>query len=146
MKIFIINFLGIDYEEIVGNMKIIDHCKIRLETSILFAAIFLSVMSIGYTDSSLGILYRERQLVICVILMVLLIIVRTFKTIELINKFVVTREVVTAGKINGLHIIDLDKVSLLKDVGNKKTYWSYLDNNILIRDGKYKNNKNTGGI
>ena len=62
MKIFIINFLGIDYEEIVGNMKIIDHCKIRLETSILFAAIFLSAMSLGYTDSSLGILYRERQL------------------------------------------------------------------------------------
>lgn len=136
MKIFIINFLGIDYEEIVGNMKIIDHCKIRLETSILFAAIFLSVMSIGYTDSSLGILYRERQLAICVILMVLLIIVRTFKTIELINKLVATREVITAGKINGLHVIDLDKVSLLKDVGNKKTYWSYLDNNILIRDEK----------
>lgn len=136
MKIFIINFLGIDYEEIVGNMKIIDHCKIRLETSILFAAIFLSVMSIGYTDSSLGILYRERQLAICVILMVLLIIVRTFKTIGLINKLVATREVMTAGKINGLHVIDLDKVSLLKDVGNKKTYWSYLDNNILIRDEK----------
>ena len=136
MKIFIINFLGIDYEEIVGNMKIIDHCKIRLETSILFAAIFLSVMSIGYTDSSLGILYRERQLVICVILMVLLIIVRTFKTIELINKLVATREVITAGKINGLYVIDLDKVSLLKDVGSKKTYWSYLNNNILIRDGK----------
>lgn len=136
MKIFIINFLGIDYEEIVGNMKIIDHCKIRLETSILFAAIFLSVMSIGYTDSSLGILYRERQLVICVILMVLLIIVRTFKTIGLINKLIATREVITAGKINGLQGIDLDKVSLLKDVGNKKTYWSYLNNNILIRDEK----------
>lgn len=136
MKIFIINFLGIDYEEIVGNMKIIDHCKIRLETSILFAAIFLSVMSIGYTDSSLGILYREQQLAICVILMVLLIIVRTFKTIGLINKLVATREVITAGKINGLYVIDLDKVSLLKDVGNKKTYWSYLNNNILIRDGK----------
>ena len=136
MKIFIINFLGIDYEEIVGNMKIIDHCKIRLETSILFAAIFLSVMSIGYTDSSLGILYRERQLVICVILMVLLIIVRTFKTIGLINKLVATREVITAGKINGLYDIDLDKVSLLKDVGNKKTYWIYLNEIILIRDGK----------
>lgn len=136
MKIFIINFLGIDYEEIVGNMKIIDHCKIRLETSILFVAIFLSVMSIGYTDSSLGILYRERQLVICVILMVLLIIVRTFKTIGLINKLIATREVITAGKINGLQVIDLDKVSLLKDVGNKKTYWSYLNNNILIRDEK----------
>ena len=136
MKIFIINFLGIDYEEIVGNMKIIDHCKIRLETSILFAAIFLSVMSIGYTDSSLGILYRERQLVICVILMVLLIIVRTFKTIGLINKLIATREVITAGKINGLQGIDLDKASLLKDVGNKKTYWSYLNNNILIRDEK----------
>lgn len=136
MKIFIINFLGIDYEEIVGNMKIIDHCKIRLETSILFAAIFLSVMSIGYTDSSLGILYRERQLVICVILMVLLIIVITFKTIGLINKLIATREVITAGKINGLQGIDLDKVSLLKDVGNKKTYWSYLNNNILIRDEK----------
>lgn len=136
MKIFIINFLGIDYEEIVGNMKIIDHCTIRLETSILFAAIFLSVMSIGYTDSSLGILYRERQLVICVILMVLLIIVRTFKTIGLINKLIATREVITAGKINGLQGIDLDKVSLLKDVGNKKTYWSYLNNNILIRDEK----------
>ena len=136
MKIFIINFLGIDYEEIVGNMKIIDHCKIRLETSILFAVIFLSVMSIGYTDSSLGILYRERQLAICVILMVLLIIVRTFKTIGLINKLVATREVITAGKINGLHVIDLDKVSLLKDVGNKKTYWTYLNEIILIRDGK----------
>lgn len=136
MKIFIINFLGIDYEEIVGNMKIIDHCKIRLETSILFAAIFLSAMSLRYTDSSLGILYRERQLAICVILTILLIIVRTFKTIELINKLVATREVITAGKINGLHVIDLDKVSLLKDVGNKKTYWSYLDNNILIRDEK----------
>lgn len=136
MKIFIINFLGIDYEEIVGNMKIIDHCKIRLETSILFAVIFLSVMSIGYTDSSLGILYRERQLAICVILMVLLIIVRTFKTIGLINKLVATREVMTAGKINGLHVIDLDKVSLLKDVGNKKTYWTYLNEIILIRDGK----------
>lgn len=136
MKIFIINFLGIDYEEIVGNMKIIDHCKIRLETSILFAAIFLSVMSIGYTDSSLGILYRERQLAICVILMVLLIIVRTFKTIGLINKLVATREVITAGKINGLYVIDLDKVSLLKDVGSKKVYWSYLNNNILIRDEK----------
>lgn len=117
-------------------MKIIDHCEIRLETSILFAAIFLSVMSIGYTDSSLGILYRERQLAICVILMVLLIIVRTFKTIVLINKLVATREVITAGKINGLHVIDLDKVSLLKDIGNKKTYWSYLNNNILIRDEK----------
>ena len=136
MKIFIINFLGIDYEEIVGNMKIIDHCKIRLETSILFAAIFLSVMSIGYTDSSLGILYRERQLAICVILMVLLIIVRTFKTIVLINKLVATREVITAGKINGLYVVDLDKVSLLKDVGSKKVYWTYLDNIILIRDGK----------
>lgn len=136
MKIFIINFLGIGYKEIVGNMKIIDHCEIRLETSILFAAIFLSVMSIGYTDSSLGILYRERQLAICVILMVLLIIVRTFKTIVLINKLVATREVITAGKINGLHVIDLDKVSLLKDIGNKKTYWSYLNNNILIRDEK----------
>ena len=136
MKIFIINFLGIDYEEIVGNMKIIDHCKIRLETSILFAVIFLSVMSIGYTDSSLGILYRERQLAICVILMVLLIIVRTFKTIKLINKLVATREVITAGKINGLYVIDLDKVSLLKDVGSKKVYWSYLNNNILIRDEK----------
>ena len=136
MKIFIINFLGIDYEEIVGNMKIIDHCKIRLETSILFAVIFLSVMSIGYTDSSLGILYRERQLAICVILMVLLIIVRTFKTIGLINKLVATREVMTARKINGLHVIDLDKVSLLKDVGNKKTYWTYLNEIILIRDGK----------
>lgn len=78
--------------------------------------------------------------------MVLLIIVRTFKTIGLINKLVATREVITAGKINGLHVIDLDKVSLLKDVGNKKTYWLYLNNNILIRDGKYKNNKNTGGI
>ena len=117
-------------------MKIIDHCKIRLETSILFAVIFLSVMSIGYTDSSLGILYRERQLAICVILMVLLIIVRTFKTIELINKLVATREVITAGKINGLYVIDLDKVSLLKDVGSKKVYWSYLNNNILIRDEK----------
>lgn len=136
MKIFIINFLGIDYEEISGNMKIIDHCKIRLETSILFAVIFLSVMSIGYTDSSLGILYRERQLAICVILMVLLIIVRTFKTIKLINKLVATREVITAGKINGLYVIDLDKVSLLKDVGSKKVYWSYLNNNILIRDEK----------
>lgn len=136
MKIFIINFLGIDYEEIVGNMKIIDHCKIRLETSILFAAIFLSVMSIGYTDSSLGILYREQQLAICVILMVLLIIVRTFKTIGLINKLVATREVITAGKIKGLYVIDLDKVSLLKDVGNKKTYWTYLNEIILIRDGK----------
>ena len=136
MKIFIINFLGIDYEEIVGNIKIIDYCKIRLETSILFAAIFLSVMSIGYTDSSLGILYRERQLAICVILTILLIIVRTFKTIELINKLVATREVITAGKINGLQVINLDKVSLLKDVGNKKTYWTYLDNIILIRDGK----------
>jgi hypothetical protein len=136
MKIFIINFLGIDYEEIAGNMKIIDHCKIRLETSILFAVIFLSVMSIGYTDSSLGILYRERQLAICVILMVLLIIVRTFKTIKLINKLVATREVITAGKINGLYVIDLDKVSLLKDVGSKKVYWSYLNNNILIRDEK----------
>jgi hypothetical protein len=136
MKIFIINFLGFDYEEISGNMKIIDHCKIRLETSILFAVIFLSVMSIGYTDSSLGILYRERQLAICVILMVLLIIVRTFKTIKLINKLVATREVITAGKINGLYVIDLDKVSLLKDVGSKKVYWSYLNNNILIRDEK----------
>ena len=136
MKIFIINFLGFDYEEISGNMKIIDHCKIRLETSILFAVIFLSVMSIGYTDSSLGILYRERQLAICVILMVLLIIVRTFKTIKLINKLVATREVITAGKINGLYVIDLDKVSLLKDMGSKKVYWSYLNNNILIRDEK----------
>lgn len=136
MKIFIINFLGFGYEEISGNMKIIDHCKIRLETSILFAVIFLSVMSIGYTDSSLGILYRERQLAICVILMVLLIIVRTFKTIKLINKLVATREVITAGKINGLYVIDLDKVSLLKDVGSKKVYWSYLNNNILIRDEK----------
>lgn len=136
MKIFIINFFGFDYEEISGNMKIIDHCKIRLETSILFAVIFLSVMSIGYTDSSLGILYRERQLAICVILMVLLIIVRTFKTIKLINKLVATREVITAGKINGLYVIDLDKVSLLKDVGSKKVYWSYLNNNILIRDEK----------
>lgn len=136
MKIFIINFLGIDYEEIVGNMKIIDHCKIRLETSILFAAIFLSAMSLGYTDSSLGILYRERQLAICVILMILLVVIRTFKTIELINKLVATREVITAGKINGLYVIDLDKVSLLKDVGSKKVYWSYLNNNILIRDEK----------
>lgn len=93
-------------------------------------------MSIGYTDSALGMLYRERQLAICVILMVLLIIVRTFKTIKLINKLVATREVITAGKINGLQVIDLDKVSLLKDVGNKKTYWSYLNNNILIRDEK----------
>lgn len=146
MKIFIINFLGFDYEEISGNIKIVDYCKIQLETSLLFVAIFLSVMSIGYTDSALGMLYRERQLAICVILMVLLIIVRTFKTIGLINKLVATREVITAGKINGLHVIDLDKVSLLKDVGNKKTYWLYLNNNILIRDGKYKNNKNTGGI
>lgn len=128
MKIFIINFLGIDYEEIVGNMKIIDHCKIRLETSILFAAIFLSVMSIGYTDSSLGILYRERQLVVSVILMVLAIIIRTFKTIDLINKLVATREVITAGKINELQVIDLDKVCLLKDVENKKIYWKYLGN------------------
>lgn len=117
-------------------MKIIDHCKIRLETSILFAAIFLSAMSLGYTDSSLGILYRERQLAICVILMILLVVIRTFKTIELINKLVATREVITAGKINGLYVIDLDKVSLLKDVGSKKVYWSYLNNNILIRDEK----------
>ena len=55
---------------------------------------------------------------------------------ELIKKLVATREAITAGKINGLQVIDLDKVSLLKDVGNKKTYWSYLNNNILIRDGK----------
>ena len=136
MKIFVINFLGFDYAEIVGNMKIIDHCKIRLETSILFAAIFLSAMSLGYTDSALGMLYRERQLVVSVILMVLAIIIRIFKTMELINKLVATREVITAGKINGLQVIDLDKVSLLKDVGNKKTYWSYLNNNILIRDKK----------
>lgn len=136
MKIFIINFLGIDYEEISGNIKIVDYCKTRLEIALLLTAIFLSVMSIGYTDSSLGILYRERQLAICVILTILLIIVRTFKTIELINKLVATREVITAGKINGLQVIDLDKVSLLKDVGNKKTYWSYLNNNILIRDEK----------
>jgi len=93
-------------------------------------------MSIGYTDSSLGILYRERQRAICVILMILLVVIRTFKTIELINKLVATREVITAGKINGLHVIDLDKVSLLKDVGNKKTYWIYLNEIILIRDGK----------
>ena len=125
MKIFIINFFGFDYEEISGNIKIVDYCKIQLETSLLFVAIFLSVMSIGYTDSELGMLYRERQLV------VLLIIVRTFKTIVLINKLVATREVITAGKINGLQVIDLDKVSLLKDVGNKKTYWIYLDNIIL---------------
>ena len=31
MKIFIINFLGIDYEEISGNIKIVDYCKTRLE-------------------------------------------------------------------------------------------------------------------
>ena len=134
MKIFIINFLGFDYEEVSGNIKIVDYCKIQLETSILFAVIFLSVMSIGYTDSSLGILYRERQLAICVILTILLIIVRTFKTIVLINKLVATREVITAGKINGLQVINLDKVSLLKDVGNKKTYWEYLGNIILIKD------------
>ena len=134
MKIFIINFFGIDYTEIVENIKIVDYCKIRLETSLLFAAIFLSAMSIGYTDSSSGMLYRERQLVVSVILMVLAIIIRTFKTIELINKLVATREVATAGKINGLSVIDLDKVSLLKDVGSNKTYWTYLDNIILIRD------------
>ena len=136
MKIFIINFFGFDYGEISGNIKIVDYCKIQLETSLLFVAIFLSVMSIGYTDSELGMLYRERQLVVGVILMVLTIIIRTFKTIELINKLVATREVITAGKINGLYVIDLDKVSLLKDIGSKKTYWSYLNNNILIRDGK----------
>lgn len=136
MKIFIINFLGIDYAEISGNVKIIDYCKTRLEIALLLTAIFLSAMSLAYTDSALGMLYRERQLVVSVILMVLAIIIRTFKTIELINKLVATREVITAGKINGLHVIDLDKVSLLKDVGNKKTYWSYLNNNILIRDGK----------
>ena len=134
MKIFVINFFGIDYAEIVGNVKIIDRCKIRLETSLLFAAIFLSAMSIGYTDSSSGMLYRERQLMVCAIFVVLLIIIRIFKTIKLINKLVATREAITAGKINGLHVIDLDKVSLLKDVGSKKTYWSYLNNNILIRD------------
>lgn len=136
MKIFVINFLGFDYEEISGNIKIVDYCKIQLETSLLFVAIFLSVISIGYTDSELGMLYRERQLVVSVILMVLTIIIRTFKTIELINKLVATREVITAGKINGLQVIDLDKVSLLKDVGNKKTYWIYLNEIILIRDGK----------
>lgn len=136
MKIFIINFFGFDYEEISGNIKIVDYCKIQLETSLLFVAIFLSVMSIGYTDSELGMLYRERQLVVGVILMVLTIIIRTFKTIELINKLVATREVITAGKINGLYVIDLDKVSLLKDVGSKKSYWTYLDNIILVRDGK----------
>ena len=134
MKIFVINFFGIDYAEIVGNVKIIDHCKIRLETSLLFAAIFLSAMSIGYTDSPSGMLYRERQLMVCAIFVVLLIIIRIFKTIKLINKLVATREVATAGKINGLSVIDLDKVSLLKDVGSKKTYWTYLNNNILIRD------------
>lgn len=128
MKIFVINFLGFDYEEISGNIKIVDYCKTRLETALLLTAIFLSVMSIGYTDSSLGILYRERQLVICVILMILLIIVRTFKTIDLINKLVATREVITAGKINELQVIDLDKVRLLKDVENKKIYWEYLSN------------------
>lgn len=128
MKIFVINFLGFDYEEISGNIKIVDYCKTRLETALLLTAIFLSVMSIGYTDSSLGILYRERQLVICVILMILLIIVRTFKTIDLINKLVATREVITAGKINELQVIDLDKVRLLKDVENKKIYWEYLGN------------------
>lgn len=136
MKIFVINFLGFDYEEISGNIKIVDYCKIQSETSLLFVAIFLSVISIGYTDSELGMLYRERQLVVSVILMVLTIIIRTFKTIELINKLVATREVITAGKINGLQVIDLDKVSLLKDVGNKKTYWIYLNEIILIRDGK----------
>ena len=135
MKIFVINFFGIDYAEIVGNIKIVDYCKIRLETSLLFAAIFLSAMSIGYTGSSTGILYKERQLAICVILMILLVVVRTLKTIALIDKLTATREVITAGKMNKLHIIDLDKVSLLKDVGSKKTYWSYLNNNILIRDG-----------
>ena len=136
MKIFVINFLGFDYEEISGNIKIVDYCKIQLETSLLFVAIFLSVISIGYTDSELGMLYRERQLVVSVILMVLAIIIRIFKTMELINKLVATREVITAGKINGLQVIDLDKVSLLKDVGNKKTYWIYLNEIILIRDGK----------
>lgn len=136
MKIFVINFLGFDYEEISGNVKIVDYCKIQLETSLLFVAVFLSVMSIGYTDGTLGMLYRERQLVVSVILMVLTIIIRTFKTIEILNKLVATREVITAGKINGLQVINLDKVSLLKDVENKKTYWSYLNNNILIRDGK----------
>lgn len=136
MKIFVINFLGFDYKEISGNIKIVDYCKIQLETSLLFVAIFLSVMSIGYTDSELGMLYRERQLVVGVVLMVLTIIIRTFKTIGLINKLVATREVITAGKINGLQVIDLDKVSLLKDVGSKKVYWTYLDNIILIRDGK----------
>ena len=134
MKIFIINFFGFDYKEISENIKIVDYCKIQLETSLLFVAIFISVMSIGYTDSALGMLYRERQLVVGVILMVLTIIIRTFRTIELINKLVATREVITAGKINELQVIDLDKVSLLKDVGNNKTYWTYLDNNILIRD------------
>lgn len=109
MKIFIINFFGFDYEEISGNIKIVDYCKIQLETSLLFVAIFLSAMSLGYTDSSLGILYRERQLAICVILMILLVVIRTFKTIELINKLVATREVITAGKINGLYVIDLEK-------------------------------------
>lgn len=106
MKIFIINFLGFDYEEVSGNIKIVDYCKIQLETSLLFVAIFLSAMSLGYTDSATGMLYRERQLAICVILTILLIIVRTFKTIELINKLVATREVITAGKINGLYVID----------------------------------------
>lgn len=136
MKIFVINFLGFDYEEISGNIKIVDYCKIQSETSLLFVAIFLSVISIGYTDSELGMLYRERQLVVSVILMVLTIIIRTFKTIELINKLVATREVITAGKINGFQVIDLDKVSLLKDVGNKKTYWIYLNEIILIRGCK----------
>ena len=134
MKIFVINFLGIDYAEIVGNIKIVDYCKMRLETTLLLTAIFLSGMSIGYTDSSSGMLYRERQLMVCAIFVVLLIIIRIFKTIKLINKLVATREVATAGKINGLSVIDLDKVSLLKDVGSKKTYWSYLNNNILVRD------------
>lgn len=136
MKIFIINFLGFDYAEISGNIKIVDYCKIRLETTLLLTAIFLSAMSLVYTDSALGMLYRERQLVVSVILMVLAIIIRIFKTMELISKLVATREVITAGKINGLYVIDLDKVSLLKDVGSKKVYWSYLNNNILIRDGK----------